>query len=152
MCSRCPAVSKVDSVFVETIVERDTIVELPADSAWYYALLECDSLNNVVVKSETSQQGEKVKIQTIIKDNYIRVQSKVDSSDIAIKWLEKNSSMVRTETITLPPIRIPAELTKAQKFFIKLGKVFLFLIIGIILGFLFKTFVVPKFSITKLLR
>ena len=33
-----------------SVVERLIPVTIPADSAWLYALMECDSLNNIVIK------------------------------------------------------------------------------------------------------
>lgn len=55
-----PAVKEVPLQYKETIVERLVPVVSPADSANIAALFECDSLNNVIMKSFNEQKSKHV--------------------------------------------------------------------------------------------
>lgn len=160
-CSRCPVQTIYRDSIVEKVVMKDTTITLPADSSWYYALLECDSLGNVVaVKEETNNSkqssittnltpvkpkgGNKGKPQT-----QFRADCKCDSSTIYISWLERNKDHFQNTQITLPPKYIPMPLSKMQKYFLKSGKIFNLIILCIIIGFVGKLLLeayVPGFS------
>lgn len=82
-----------------TIIERDTIevvrdstIVMPGDSAWFRALLECDSMNNILMREFEMQQGSTVKQKVKFLDRYIYVVAEVDSNAIYIQWKELHTS------------------------------------------------------------
>lgn len=105
-----PVIEYVDSVRVkERVVHRDSIVQVPADSAVFSALLECDSLNSVVMQELANKPGTETKIQyRYIRDTF-RLSATVDSQRIYLAWKErhvtdtKRKTRVVTETITEKP-------------------------------------------------
>ena len=67
ICNGCKVKYLQPERTTETIVEykeviRDTTIYIPADSSTVTALLECDSLNNVYIKSILQYQGEHSRI------------------------------------------------------------------------------------------
>ncbi len=149
-CSRCPVQTIVRDSIIERFTVRDSTITIPADSSWYFALLECDSLGNVqVVKEETNNSGQSsittnltpVKPKTPGKgkpQTQFRADCKCDSSSIFITWLERNKEHYQNTQITLPPKYIPMPLSKMQKYFLKSGKIFNLLILALIIGFVGK--------------
>ena len=63
---------------------RDTMIKIPADSAWLKALLECDKNGQIHIKQLTDYiAGIKMKPPEIqIKDNIITIKAKVDSTAV----------------------------------------------------------------------
>ena len=92
-CSKCPTVTKTevrDSVsYVSTVTVRDSLVQLPADSAWLWALLECDSMGRVKeVKTEIVNR-DRVRIKYVIKNNVLTATCEVDSMGIFLKIFDR---------------------------------------------------------------
>ena len=104
--------SKPPTIVSETIVKekivetvKDSIIHLPADSAWLHALLACDSVGNVYL-SEINEykSGAKLEIQPPrIINNTLYIQADVDSSEIYLQWKERNTTRdsIRIERYTI---------------------------------------------------
>jgi len=103
---------------------RDSIVELPSDSAWLKALLACDSAGNVYLKTiEEYQQGTNIKLPLPeIKYNTVIVTAKVDSSAIYLQWKERHSFKDSIQVIVQPPVEIK-EPSNWQWFQIWVGRI-----------------------------
>ena len=54
---------------IVTEVVRDTVVKTEADSATILALLECDSLNNVILRQLDTKSGERIEPQVSVKQH-----------------------------------------------------------------------------------
>lgn len=60
-CKTPQPVTQVPIKTIEKVVERLVPVSMPADSTSFYALLECDSMNNVVLKQLNEQKSKGIK-------------------------------------------------------------------------------------------
>lgn len=60
-----PITTSEESETVIREVVRDSIIKLPADSAWLKAWLECDSAGNVLMQSLSVQQGDRTQVKDI---------------------------------------------------------------------------------------
>ena len=69
-----------DSI-VNTIIIKNNIdsIYLPQDNGTFEAWLRCDSLGNVYLNKINELQGKNIKINTIYKDNYIKINCNNDS-------------------------------------------------------------------------
>ena len=94
---------------------RDSIITIPPDSAWLYALLECDSTGNVLLKQLEQVQGERIKIDnlTLERDSNgvakLRLLAMVESlkreiqiKDQLIERLKTNTMLVEAK---IPPFK-----------------------------------------------
>lgn len=129
ICANCPTRTTIkDSVTVKTdVVVRDSIVTIPADSAWYKLWLACDSAGNVVTVRTEIVNGTNTKIEYITKDNYIETKCLVDSQAIALKWLERHT--VKTEMHTEQSVIQKSGLGAWGKFFFHFGRVMFWLMV-----------------------
>ena len=59
----------------EKIVERLVPYTIPGDSAHFYALLECDSLNRVMMKNYSEIKGKGIESKIELKDNLLSFSS-----------------------------------------------------------------------------
>jgi len=146
-CSRCPVQTIVRDSIIERFTVRDSTITIPADSSWYYALLECDSLGNVVVVKEETNNSSQSSISTSVTpvkpksgnkgkpQTQLRADCKCDSTNIYLTWKERDLQHFSDKQITLPPKYIPMPLSKMQKYFLKSGKIFNLLILALIIGF-----------------
>ncbi len=130
-CKTKKEVSSTTLVRTETIreIERDTVVEIQPDSASLKALLECDSVGNVLLKQIAAYEaGKHVNPpQLDIRDNILTAKVKVDSFGIFMKFRERYVERIdymesqEKETVTVYVNR----LTGWQKFRVWLGNVVL---------------------------
>lgn len=65
---------------------RDTTVVVPADSSAIFALLECDSLGNVLLKELTTLQGQRVTQDLILRNNTLTVLAYADSVLVDLRY------------------------------------------------------------------
>jgi len=87
-----------DSVIVNTVETiRDTVVVIEKDSSLIRALLECDSMNQVVIKKITSYKaGADMPLPEIsIKDNILEARASIDERELLIKLKEQNKELIR---------------------------------------------------------
>lgn len=118
-CGLCP---HKDSISNEVqLVYKDSLIYIPADSAWYWALLECDSFGNVFELQMQAFQGKSVQIEKRLVNNTIVVHAKVDSAAIALRWIEKNrTKFVQKEYV--PQVKlVEKKLSALQRFLINSG-------------------------------
>lgn len=80
-CAKCPSKTIVKDSIVNTIIIKNNIdsIYLPQDNGTFEAWLRCDSLGNVYLNKINELQGKNIKINTIYKDNYIKVNCNTDS-------------------------------------------------------------------------
>ncbi len=131
-CKAKKEVSNTTIVRTETIreLERDTVVEVQADSALINALLECDSIGNVLLKQITAYEaGKHVKPPRLdIQDNVLTATVKVDSFGIFMtlrdRYMERTDFMESQEK----EIVYVNRLNGWQKFRIWIGNIVLILI------------------------
>jgi len=105
--------------FKEKVVERLVPYRVPADSAQFYALLACDSLNNVILKefSEFKSKGMESSFSLIQNKLSYGVHNRIDTVYIKV------ADTTRVSKIPYP-VEIPVkvnELTKFQTFQIKVA-------------------------------
>lgn len=131
-CKAKKEVSSTTIVRTETIreTERDTVVEVQADSASIKALLECDSVGNVLLKQIAAYEaGMHVNPPKLdIQDNVLTAMVKVDSFGIFMtlrdRYVERTDFMESQEKETVYVNR----LNGWQKFRIWIGNIVLILI------------------------
>lgn len=103
----------------EVIIERMVPYEVPADSTKFYALLECDSLNNVILKEFSEYKSKSIASDLLFSLNRLYYNT-YRLPDIGyIKVVDST----RIEKIPYPvevPVRVN-ELTKLQSFQIKVA-------------------------------
>lgn len=113
-CKTCvPVVEIHDSIRTVEVRTRDTTIITKADSASLYALLRCDSANNVLLDALSITQGERINANThtqVRPDGGLLIQfdCKEDSlayvvhlQDSIIKELSKNT-IVQTKEVVPP--------------------------------------------------
>lgn len=97
-----PIVQTVETVRTEREIVRDTVVQIAPDSAMVKAWLECDSLNNVIVKQLEIAQGERVKPivkrYTTTGGMVLRMDCKEDSLKYEIEVRDRIIEEMKTET------------------------------------------------------
>jgi len=98
----CKPVQQVP-IQTKTIV-RDRLVNVPvpADSSWFYALLACDSLNNVYVKSFNESKSNTINQNISIQDNKLTGKFKSNPTPVQAKV---HDSIVYQEV----PVKVPGE-------------------------------------------
>lgn len=105
-----------DTVFVETI-HYDTIISFAADSASVTALLQCDSMGNVLLQQIDFLQGDNLTLQARLLHNTpvttLLVDCKQDSLQQEVELLTKKIRENRTEVRT---IEVPKKMNAWQAF------------------------------------
>lgn len=146
-----PQVSKADTAIIRTVIKyretvRDSLVQVPPDSAWLEALLACDSNGNVLLKQlQAYEAGRNVRVPGLsLTENRLRVLNQQDSFLVWLKWRENYQEVDSTtesrseEVVVLPAERINY-VTGWQQFFIKTGQIAWILIaVGVIAWFIKK--------------
>ena len=140
----CVSKKHAEPVLVETTktitqIERDTAFTVKADSSFYRAYIDCVN-GRPVFRNEQSQPGAKLNAPKVeFKDRLLRVDCKVDSSKIALKWIEKNISIEKPKVVFVPK-EVPVEkpLNFWQKTQMTLGRLMAFQIFLFIIYLLIK--------------
>ena len=110
---------------------RDSIVKLPADSAWLRAWLECDSTGNVLLKELQTSNGRNTSTGASItrtdSTTLFEVNCNTDSLELQLKIRDlKIKEMERSRTTQF--VEVERQLTGWQIIQIYLGRLFLALI------------------------
>ena len=119
---------------IYTAVNRDHIFEdkpgIP-DSASIKALLQCDSLGNVYLRTITQLQGEIVSQALQLEDNILKVEAKSKTSEKK-ETIKQDSVRIeyKEKPVPYPVETITNELTSWQSFQIWTGRIALVLIVG----------------------
>ncbi len=124
-CKAKKEVSSTTLVRTETIreIERDTLVEVQPDSASIRALLECDSVGNVLLKQIAEYEaGKHVNPPKLdIQDNVLTATVKVDSFGIFMTFRERYVNRTDFMESQEKEIVYVNRLTGWQKFRIRLA-------------------------------
>lgn len=90
-CKTPQTVVKTEYKEITTETVRDSVVVIPPDSAYIQALLECDSVGNVLLKELTDYRAGRYIQPPQIKvvENVITVTAEVDSLLVYITWKER---------------------------------------------------------------
>jgi hypothetical protein len=82
-----------NTVLVDTVVVtkkeilKDTVIQIQSDSSYFEAMIECDSNNRAYIKEiNDMRNGNRVITKVVLKDNIIRVNSKINADSIKIYW------------------------------------------------------------------
>jgi len=118
-----PQITRYDSIIRDTIERaRDSMIYIKPDRAFLRAKLECDKRGRVMIKKiEEYEAGFKVRPKIVVRNNYVEIECEVDSSLIALHWIETHTRAVDSnrETTTIEVNR----LTSWQSFQIWLGRI-----------------------------
>jgi len=99
---------------------RDTVVVSPADSCLMEALLECDSNGRALLSRVLSlQTGQRVTQQVKLKDNHLRVASRVDADSIPAQMKDRQVTSKEEKVVTVE--RVVNVVKGYQWFFIYSG-------------------------------
>jgi len=105
--------------FREKIVERLVPYPVTSDSAYLYALLECDSMSNITLKELSELKSKRMQTELWLNGNALTYMAKTIIDTVFIPVTDT----VRLEKIPYPvevPVKVN-ELTKLQSFQIKVA-------------------------------
>lgn len=129
-----------------TIIDRDTVFEVKADSSFYRAWIDCVNGKPVITKVDTlySTSGKYLEKPNVkLNGNQLQVDCKAKAQELFAQWKEKYIKEQQKEVITLPPIEVEKQLNWWQITQIWAGRI-LFLLLAVLLGFaLFKKYLKP---------
>lgn len=102
-----PLVQTIETVRVERETVRDTVLKFAPDSASVRALLECDSLNNVIVVELERERGARIapevrKQKTNGGGMVLQVDCKEDSLQAEIQIRDKYIEELKNDTKQVP--------------------------------------------------
>jgi hypothetical protein len=115
-----------DSTGVET-----KYVQLTADSAWFYAMIACDSNNNAILKQLNTGSTKGLQNNFSFSNGILSTKVVKPKDSISYQIIVR---VISRSVPVLQPYPVEKELTKWQGFQIILGRIFM-LILGIALGF-----------------
>lgn len=97
------AVTTIDTVIVDKVItERDTVIETYTDMESIYALMECDSFNQVLIKQVgTTKPGTIAGITYKIKHDTIFVECNCESYKISLKLKDTVISALQKQQKTI---------------------------------------------------
>jgi len=133
----------IEKKVTEKVVEkvRDTVFKLVPDSSSYKALLECQNgkvkIKDVLEQKKGSKNLKKPKV-SIDDKGVLIVDCQTEITELRAKLKDKET--IKTIEIEVP-VLVPAEITGWVWFQIWMGRIFLFLLIGLLIGFLAKKFI-----------
>lgn len=101
LCEKCPKKTEVKdtTIYITKINTRVDSIYLPSDFATFEAWLKCDSIGNVYLSQINELQRQKVKVNTIYKDNYIKVNCNTDSLLLLIASKDSTIDKIKNTTI-----------------------------------------------------
>lgn len=120
-----------------TITEkvRDTVLVTEKDSSYYKAYIECIN-NKPVIKDATATPGKILKAPNVnLTNNQLTVDCKQEAEKIFFQWKEKYIKEHHKEQV---PVIVPAEFTDWQIIKMKLGEIFLWLLLIPIVYIIYK--------------
>lgn len=133
----------IEKKVTEKVVEkvRDTVLIVVPDSSNYKALLECQNgkikIKDVLEQKKGSKNLKKPKV-SIDDKGILSVDCQTEITELRAKLKDKQTIK---ETVIEVPVLVPAEITGWVWFQIWMGRIFLFLLIGLLIGFLAKKFI-----------
>lgn len=136
-CKAPQPVSQVPIVEREKIVERLVPVTLPADSTALFALFECDSLNNVIMKQLAEHKSKGVESDFSFSDGRFDYNAKTKPDTVYIPVID--STKYKEIPVEVERIVKVNELTKWQTVRMHIGDATI-----AILGFAFIVFTIKQ--------
>lgn len=122
-----PSVIEVPVQYKERIVERLVRVDIPADSSNFYALMECDSTNQVILKELGEEKSKRMKSLFSFDAGVIKYKVKTVRDTVFVT--AKDSIIYREIPIT---VEIPIEvnrITAWQKLQMNAGRLLLLILV-----------------------
>jgi len=121
---------------------RDSVVTIPADSAWLRAWLECDSMGNVLLDQLEAVNGRSttmtvVRLTPTDSRSLMEVKSNTDSLELLLRMREQ--TIERMER-SVEYVETEKPLTWWQATQIRLGRLFLILVAALAVLLTFKRF------------
>lgn len=132
----------IEKTITETVTEvkHDTIFETHVDSSSYRALLECQNgkpqIKEVISKTSGKHNLKKPKV-SIDNKGLLSVDCETYVEQFKAEWISLNKS--RTEKIEVP-VYINTPLTNWQIVQLWMGRVFMLLLLGLLIGYLSKKY------------
>lgn len=123
---RSAKVTQIPIRTVERVTERLVPIEVPGDSAMLIALFECDSLNNVLLKSISEKKGKQTGTSLDFKDG--RLNFRADFKPDTIYVTGKTIEIEREVPIIVPVPEVEYRQTAFQNFLSWAGGIALLLI------------------------
>lgn len=147
ICSTCPTsnIEIHDTIVRDSLVQRYDTINIPSDSSSFYALLECDSLNNIILKNINIKNGENLSTIFLLKDNILKLETKYKGYQFYKTWFEKhriiklNSRIDKIKTVEIN------KLTLIQKILIKSGIIFWVIILIVVVYYIGKNNILKRF-------
>jgi hypothetical protein len=106
--SSCATTKKIETIteikteYIELVKDTTIYIE---DMAYFRAYLECDSVNNVVIKELENKAGKLIKQNVKYIDKIIYVEAKIDSQAVYISWIETHNIEKEKEYINVEIIK-----------------------------------------------
>lgn len=115
-CRTQASYTLTDTVHIETI-HRDTVISFAADSASIKALLQCDSVGNVLLQQIDFLQGNNITLQTKLLHNSPVTTLLVDcKQDSLQKEIELLTTKVKQNRVEVRTVEIPKKMNVWQAF------------------------------------
>lgn len=135
-----PTTTETTNTTTKTEVVRDTTFEIPKDSSYYRAYLECVN-GKIALKEKTlplSIKGNYLKPPKVnIKDNILTVDCEAEAQKLFAQWKDVYIKE-HQQIIQKIPYPVPAQFSWWEQTQIILGRIFIALVILLGLGFAFK--------------
>lgn len=119
-CAAPRTAVQVPVEYREKVVERLVQVQSPADSANMVALLECDSLNRVVLKQLSEVKGSRISTSFTLDSGLLSYKLKVKPELTYAKT--RDSTVYREVAVPVPVETVVNRLTWWQSFWVRIGK------------------------------
>jgi len=130
-CSKCPSKDSTFISNVEYIEKIDTFYITNKDSSNVKLTIDCDSLFRPRIITTDIKSGVQIKTvvtqkDTLLNEKYYKdifINSKIDSQKIAYSYYNNHKKEIKNTTKTIQ-VFVEKKLTKLQKLFLTLGKIF----------------------------
>lgn len=126
-CKSKRSVVEVPVKTVEKVTERLVEIQIPADSAWLTALLECDSANQVIMRGLNEKKSPGV--HSDLKFQNGKLDYKINTNPEPQKVAVKDSIVYKEIPITVEIPKIEYRQTNWQNFTSTIGKISLILLL-----------------------
>lgn len=144
LLSRCKTTKVIktgvqkDSIttITKVITERDTIFKIEKDSALYNAYIKCVNKEPVlIVDTLEIVKYRKIKPKVSLNDGKLEVNCVKEAEELFFKWKQEYiKENTKTTTKETNIVEVPRQLTWWQKLFIRLGQIFI--VVLIVYGFI----------------
>lgn len=126
-CKSKQSVVEVPVKTVEKVTERLVEIQLPADSAWFTAFLECDSANQVIMRGLNEKKSPGVLSDLKLNNGVLDYRTK--TNPITPKVAVKDSIVYKEIPVTVEVPVVEYRQTRWQAFTSKIGTITLILLL-----------------------